>query len=251
MVVVQSEDPWIPWELCKLQGKKEGRVVEGPFMCEAFAMTRWISREGRRREFQPELTLKRMALVTPGDSGLPMAASERDYVLSLANGGRKVEPIPAKSVEIMDALAKGQYDGWHFTGHGGFVPPDPNRSVILLENEEELTPEDLSGEVKNLGIAKPLVFLNACQVGRSAMSLTGIGGWAEQFLDAGAAAFIGAYWSVYDQPAHDFSRAFYKRLLAGTPIGQAVQEARKEIKPLGYPTWLAYTVFANPWAVVR
>ncbi|UCE26581.1 MAG: CHAT domain-containing protein, partial [Candidatus Coatesbacteria bacterium] len=250
-VVVESEEPWIPWELCKLQGKENGKVVEGPFMCEAFAMTRWISREGHQREFTQELNLKKMAVVTPGDSGLEMASNERDYVLSLANGGRTVEPIPANSLNVIDALAKGEYDGWHFTGHGGFDSPDPNRSAILLEGGEELTPENLSGAVKNLGLAKPLVFLNACQVGRSAMSLTGIGGWAEQFLDAGAAAFIGAYWSVYDQPAHDFCEAFYRRLLAGTPIGQAVQEARAEIKPLGDPTWLAYTVFANPWATVQ
>jgi hypothetical protein len=41
---VQSEEPWIPWELCKLQGREGGLVVEGPFLCEAFAMTRWGAR---------------------------------------------------------------------------------------------------------------------------------------------------------------------------------------------------------------
>ena len=39
--------------------------------------------------------------------------------------------------------------------------------------------------VANLGLAKPLVVLNACQIGRSAMSLTDIGGWAARFLRAG------------------------------------------------------------------
>ncbi len=52
---------------------------------------------------------------------------------------------------------------------------DPNRSAMLLENCEELTPEDLGGVVSNLGMARPLVFLNACQIGRSALSLTDIG----------------------------------------------------------------------------
>ena len=122
---------------------------------------------------------------------------------------------------------------------------------MLLENREELTPEDLCGVVSNLGLARPLVFLNACQLGHGALSLTDIGGWAAQFLRAGAAAFIGAYWSVYDQAAHDFARAFYGRLLAGLSIGQAAQEARAAIKPLGDPTWLAYTVFADPLATVQ
>jgi hypothetical protein len=134
---------------------------------------------------------------------------------------------------------------------GGFRAPDPNRSAVLLENGEELTPEDLGGVVRNLGLARPLVFLNACQIGRSALSLTDIGGRAAQFLRAGAAVFIGAYWSVYDQAAHDFARAFYIRLLAGSSVGQAAKEARAAIKPLGNPTWLAYTVFADPLATVE
>src|SRR5207244_3542990 len=40
-VLIQSEEPWVPWELCKLSGRVNGRVVEGPFLCEAFACTRW------------------------------------------------------------------------------------------------------------------------------------------------------------------------------------------------------------------
>ena len=247
VVQVQSEEPWIPWELCKLQGREDGRVVEGPFLCEAFAMTRWLPGIG----FKPNLSLKNLALVLPRDSGLPMATSEGEYVSSLAGRDRKVDRVPATFLELRAALASGSYDGWHFTGHGGFRAPDPNRSAMLLENRDELTPEDLSGVVANLGLARPLVFLNACQIGRSALSLTDIGGWAAQFLRAGAAAFVGAYWSVYDRAAHDFARAFYGRLLAGLPVGKAVQEARAAIKPLGDPTWLAYTVFADPLATVN
>ena len=82
------------------------------------------------------------------------------------------------------------------------------------------------------------------------MSLTGIGGWAAKFLRAGAGAFMGAYWSVYDQAAHDFAKAFYGQLLSGKTIGIAVQAARATVKASGDPTWLAYTVFAHPLARV-
>jgi len=246
-VQVQSEEPWIPWELCKLSGKENGRIVEGKFFCEAFSITRWLLEIPQ----QPKLKLTNMALVVPRDSGLPWASREREYVLSLGNGGRRVEPIQAEYLSVRKTLAAGTHDGWHFTGHGGFRDPDPNRSKILLEEQGELIPEDLSGVLRNLGSAKPLVFLNACQVGRSAMSLTDIGGWAAQFLRAGAAAFVGAYWSVYDQPAYNFCKAFYRHLLSGVPIGKAVQKARQDIKPLGDPTWLAYTIYADPLATVE
>ena len=66
-------------------------------------------------------------------------------------------------------------------------------SGLFLEGGDLLTPEDITGVVRNLGLARPLVFLNACQVGRSAMSLTNIGGWAAQFLRANASVFIGSY----------------------------------------------------------
>lgn len=245
-VQVQSVEPDIPWELCKLQGKDNSRVIDGPFFCETFAITRCLDGIAPK----PALSLKKLALVIPKDSGLPFAASERDYMFSLEDGGRKVERIPATFLDVQGALAKGEYDGWHFTGHGGFRGPDPNRSAMLLEKREEMTPEDLSGETRNLGLTSPLVFLNACQIGRNAMSLTDIGGWAAQFLHAGAGAFIGAYWSIYDQAAKDFAQAFYSKLLSGMEIGRAVKEARLVIKPLGDPTWLAYTVYADPLAKV-
>ena len=37
---INSEAPWIPWELLKVHGVDEaGNLIEGPFLCEAFAIT--------------------------------------------------------------------------------------------------------------------------------------------------------------------------------------------------------------------
>ncbi len=246
-VQVLSDEPWIPWELLKLQGQENGRVVEGPFLCEAFAMTRWFPGIGRR----PELRLKRMALVIPSDSGLDHAPEERDYLLSLADGQRQVTEVPATYLEVIDSLSRGEHDGWHFSGHGHFSAPDPNRSHIELERGQSLCAEDINGMVRNCGLARPLVFLNACQTGREALSLTGVGGWARRFVEAGAAGFVGSLWSVYDQAAYKFAKVFYDHLLAGETIGQAAKEARAAIRPLKDLTWLAYTVFADPLATVQ
>lgn len=245
-IEIESEEPWIPWELCRLEGKENDEVQEGPFLCQGYAITRWIPGIGRR----PSLSLNRLGLVVPADSNLPFAPAEREYMLSLAGDGRQVEPVSASFLKVRAALASGNYDGWHFSGHGLFSDEDPNRSGIQLEGGIPFTPDELSGEVKNLGRARPLVFLNACQIGRSALSLTDVGGFAPQFLRAGAAAFIGSYWSIFDQPALEFARNFYDRLLSGDPISQAAKTAREMIRPLGDPTWLAYTVYADPTATV-
>jgi hypothetical protein len=170
-VQVLSDEPWIPWELLKLHGKENGRIVEGPFLCEAFAQTRWFPGIGRR----PELRLQRLAVVVLTDSGLAWAQQERDYLRSQASGQRQINEIPATYLDVVDALSGGEHDGWHFIGHGQFAAPDPNRSAILLEDKNRLCAEDICGQVSNCGLAHPLVFLNACQSGREAFAMTGIG----------------------------------------------------------------------------
>ena len=245
-VQIRSEEPWIPWELCKLTSEENGRIVEGPFLGEAFAVTRSL----RGLASAPALTLRNMALVVPEDSQLPFAQAELHHLRGLAREGRRVQEIPSTFLDVTDALASGVYDAWHFSGHGSYTPADPNRSAIYLRGNDPLTPEDLAGVVANLGQASPLVFLNACQVGRAGMSLTDIGGWASQFLRAGAGAFVGTYWSIYDAPALTFAKEFYDHLLAGVPIGRAAQAARTAVMNTGDPTWLAYTVFADPMATV-
>jgi hypothetical protein len=246
-VIIQSEEPWIPWELCRLMGRDGQRIVEGPFLCEAFAVTRWIPNVG----FKRPLRLTNLALIVPADSGLPLAPEERDFVLSLASDGRKVTAIDPTFADVQDAFVAGVYDGFHFTGHGVARDANPDRSSIVLGGDQAFTPEDVSGQAANLGIPRPLVFINACQVGRGGMGLTGIGGWARRFVQSGAGAFIGAYWSVYDTAAFDFAKEVYQQLLDDKPIGDAVREARNKVRANGDPTWLAYTVFADPLARVE
>ena len=256
-VQVQSAEPWIPWELCKLQGREDGRIVEGPFFCEAFAMTRWLPALADKLT----LRLRNVALVVPRDSGLLYAESERTYLLSLGNGDRHVEAIPATMEDLLEALKSGSYDGWHFTGHGSAHDTNPDQAKLELDGGDLLRPENLCGESENLGLGQPLVFLNACQSGQGGLSLTGIGGWAERFLRAaaseeyprfGAAAFIGTYWRIDDQAALGFAQAFYKTLLEEKQtIGEAVQAARLAIRKSGDTNWLAYTVFAHPLAKLQ
>ncbi|MGF1614159.1 MAG: CHAT domain-containing protein [Gammaproteobacteria bacterium] len=201
-----------------------------------------------RRALKSPLKLTNMALVVPEDFGLAMASVERDAILALADGDRKVTPILAGFLELQTALASGQYDGWHFSGHGIHRTPDPNKASILLGKGQQFTPDNLAGEIRRLGRTRPFVFLNACQTGRGGLSLTGVVGWAREFLTSGAGALVGTYWSVFDQPACHFASALYAHLLSGEPIGKAVQCARAAIRTAGDPTWLAYAVFAHPMA---
>lgn len=246
-VEIHSSEAWIPWELCRMTGPGEaGGVVAGPFFCEAFEITRWIPGIPRR----PRLTLDNLAIVMQNDPELFALPEERRDLLSLAGAGRVVEEVPARYVEVAEALAAGSYDGFHFSGHGSARAPDADRSAIFLD-DDELRPEDLSGVMRNLGRANPLVFLNACHGARGGVSLVGAGGWAHRWLQAGAGAFVAAYWTVDDQTACDFSRAFYREIRGGRTVGAAVRAARLAVRTDHDPTWLAYAVFCDTSAVVR
>lgn len=244
-VQIYSEEAWIPWELCRLTGESDGMVVEGPFFCEAFAITRWIPGIARR----PRFTLKNVALVMPRDTGLQAVENERDFFLSLVESGEFVQEVPASYVDVRQALASGTYDVFHFAGHGTVRSPDPDRSAIRLEGGDELRPEEISGVLRNLGRSTPFVFLNSCHGARGAFTLVGAGGWASRFLDAGAGAFIGAYWAVSDEGASAFAQAFYRELYGGSSLASAVRSARLSIRSPSDPTWLAYTVYGDPLAV--
>ena len=249
-VIIASEEGLIPWELCKLHGVEDGKVVAGPFLCEAYAVSRWVGGKGPGKGPAAELTANKIALVVPSDSNLPSAAEETNYIHSLGPE-HVVTDVPAAYASVQMELAAGRYDVWHFTGHGGADHASADRSVIVLEGGDCFRPMDINGVVTNLGQAKPIVFLNACQSNVGGASLTGVGGWARRFVGAGAGAFLGTFWSVGDSAAAEFCEHFYDGLLKGHDIGSAVKEARLAIKDNPGPTWLAYTVFADPLATLK
>jgi hypothetical protein len=254
---INSDEPWIPWEVCKLEGLVDGAVEEGPFFAEAFKVTRWF----RKVPAVPQITLNNIALVVPGDSGLDAAADEKRYVESLRNARRQVSNIEATRAAVTQAMQAAVHDAWHFTGHArASATANADQAPIELENAEKLTPADIVGRTSNLLKTKPFVFLNACQSAQAGMALTGVGGWAQRLITVPAdrtpaAAFVGTYWQVDDGKACAFAKALYDRLiLDAMPIGQAAHEARLAARSRdGEPydtSWLAYTVYADPSATV-
>ncbi|WP_315703047.1 MULTISPECIES: CHAT domain-containing protein [unclassified Bradyrhizobium] len=241
-VHVQSEEPWVPWELIKLFGDDgSGSTVERGFLCDEYEVTRWVP--GLR--YRCNLTMSEIALVVPADSGLAASKAERSAMLELQTPQLQITPIEAEEIAVRNALAEGKFDTIHFTGHGVAGATTADRAEIRLEDDSRLRPEDLTGVVGNLGKKSPIVFLNACEIGRPGMGLTQPGGWPRGFLAAGAGAFIGPFWKINDGLAAHFASSFYRAMLKGSTVGAATREARKSIQAASDPTWLAYSVYAH------
>ena len=71
-------------------------------------------------------------------------------------------------------------------------------------------------------------------------------GLAEAFLRGGVAHYVGTYWPVGDAEAVAFAEALYRRLLSGSPIGDAVLEGRRAVKALRSVDWADYIHYGDP-----
>jgi hypothetical protein len=242
-LLLRSDEPSLPWELVQLCGPSG---EPGPFLCEAFSMTRWL--DGSRPP-PPALPLRRVGVVACRMDDPSAAMEEEADLLSLDGAARSVQRVPARYEPLVEALAAGGYDGWHFCGHGAASALDPDTAALPLDDSRRLIARDLAGDARGCGRGRPLVFLNTCHLGRGGWALTGIGGWAEQSLAAGAGAFIGASWAIDGNAAAAFASTFYTSFCNdAVPFGKAVRQAREAIRSRGDATWLAYVAYGDPRA---
>ncbi|HRA67656.1 MAG TPA: CHAT domain-containing protein, partial [Caldilinea sp.] len=251
-LLITSDEPWIPWELLKPYhySVSEAKEYTDDFWATRFQLARWLAGRGPLAR----VDVKTAALVLP-DVGLPAVDSERAFFDDLST--RRMITLSGPSMlrqEVLDLFTAGGYQVMHIATHGQFNAEDADQSVIELA-DAPLHPGDLRGSLlRGMRRSMPLVFLNACDGGRANFGLTGLGGWAEKlFKEANAAAFVGALWEVHDELAVEFSKHFYNRLAEGDALGEAMRAARAHLRDLDpvNPTWLAYTLYGDPNAIVQ
>jgi CHAT domain-containing protein len=128
---------------------------------------------------------------------------------------------------------------------------------LLCAGKQVLSGRELAG----LGNLPSLVFFNACEAGRirkgvvkSKVTTVNLDmrerversvGVAEAFLRGGVANYVGTYWPVGDESASAFATTFYRELLKGAPIGNALVAARREVEDLGSIDWADYLHYGN------
>ncbi len=243
-LLIVSDEPWIPWEMIL---PHEDDLPDEDFLCAQFRMTRWLAGRGLPEDF----SLHQARVVVP-KSNLPSVKAEQDFFSQelpklrddISYGGEWLD----MASEVTEALRAGDVQLFHFACHGDFDYTRPDESVLKLQGDS-LRPSQIVGPMRSgVAASKPLVFLNACHTGQTGFSLTNMGGWAARFVRAGASAFIGSLWEVNDELAAKFAIKFYTNLLTGQTLGDAFHAARAHIRKedRANPTWLAYTLYADP-----
>jgi hypothetical protein len=261
-IQVVAEEPFIPWELVHLKEppKTGGRSSKLPkdshFLAEK-GLVRWLH---NKPEAPLSLTIRkdRAYYLIPDyehpDSRLPSAQAEIPFLESKFSA-QPLEP----DINVIRRLLRNPdtVDLFHFSGHGlaktaGAVEAKIMLSDSFAEGQRFMQANDVKQHAQMDGEeSRPLVTLNACQVGRAGWRLSSLGGFADAFLDAGAGVFVGSLWSVGDAPAKDFSEGFYKALLGKKSLSEAATAGRVAAQKAKEGTWLAYVVYGYPHATLK
>ena len=227
----------VPWEL--LYPKDRGH--DAGFLVEQFPVTRAIFGCAQQRR----LRLQPARFVVPRDSPSD-ARAEAEVIARLL--GTKLTTV-SELMPLARLISKGRFGLLHFACHNRFDPDDG----VSIKLDSPFSPTFLATAAsdQSLAGAAPVVFINACRSLGQIPSYNKLDGWAEKFMRAGAAAFIGSLWEVSDGMAREFAQELYRRLVDGDQLGKAVMAARRSVaaEP-GDPTWLAYAVYGDPRARV-
>jgi CHAT domain-containing protein len=238
----------MPWEL--MIPSQAGRGNRKPLGVE-FCVARWTDRTNVAAAPQ-KVHLIDSSVVAPqyDDKAkvLKWAEKEKDLVLATFTGKAI---MPASFPEVEKELETQLRSLVHFVCHG---QEESGIQTIDLEDGKMSCNALLGMDGVAAAFAKkhPLVFLNACEVGRRTPALFGLGGFADSFIQIGASAVIAPLWSVEDEAAHDVASEFYRRVKKepNTPFAEILRGIRAKAYETGAKdTYAAYCFYGDPAAI--
>jgi hypothetical protein len=247
-IAIVSEEPNIPWELMIPNRRKpDGTLQQLQPLGLQLRIGRWTTPDMIKPRQQ--LSLTDCFVVAPNYADvrkkLAFAQEEAAFVAAAFNGQTIT---PAGFVDVERTL-RGKRTLLHFVCHGNDAAVGTQE--IDLENNQTLSSVALTGiegVAEAFGAARPIIFLNACEV-------VGVGGFAAAFIELGASAVIAPLWSVKDSIAHDIAMDFYGRVKAepATPFAEILRIIRaKAYDPAnGEDTYAAYCFYGDPAAIAE
>jgi pimeloyl-ACP methyl ester carboxylesterase len=261
IVIHDARTSWIPWETICLDTwfPAANKGLSRKYEADNLSVAGWLE-ERRLAE-----KLRILLIVNPtGD--LPGAENEGNRVRKLLGNepAFQIDTLLREEATwsaVRAGFRSGNFDVIHYAGHAFFDPFNRSRSGILCHGHQVLSGMDLV----NLEKLPALVFFNACEAARIrrveisdreksdpvAKTLERNVGFAEAFLRAGVGNYVGTYWPVEDAAAEQFATVFYKGLVNGKSIGDALQDGRKRVMELKSADWADYIHYGSPAFVVK
>lgn len=259
-IQILSDDPYMPWELMRpTRPGDDSQQPQADILGQRHPLGRLFPDvEGL---FFPRLKRGKVATIAPDYSKRslkrlkPLLSAQTDSKAILTTLKSDAVPIAGRKLEVIELFEdadKADIALVHYAGHGMSKTKRACFAELLLEDTDLLVP-DISRQETQLGNNRhPLVFFNACQVGRSGLNLGVIGGFAEALAQKEFGGFIAPLWSVYDVDASTVTQHFLEAILPLPHGGQqtfaaALQRIRTEFGEQS-PTFLSYVYYGDVMA---
>jgi hypothetical protein len=246
-ISIVSDEPYMPWEL--MIPDDAGDEFHRPLGVE-FAIGRWTPHTSVAAPQRMPMADSYAVAPTYVGRPLPLAADEAEMVVKDFNGALV---DPATFAELNDKLHKRMAGLIHFACHGDI--DSHGIQEIILKDDVPLATIEVEGAdfARDIRGARPLIFLNACEVGRLGPALVGPGGFSSTFINLGAGGVVAALWSVKDTVAHEVAKTFYQAVqstpqLPFAEILQAIRARAYEGEGPGEDSFAAYVFYGDPHA---
>ena len=250
LVLLKTDEPFIPWELALLPAPLA--ADRPPFWAAQTCFGRWIdsSRAAQMPPLTQEITRLTAVASRYGDiesnlSALPHAVEERDLLVARWQALSLL--AKRKDLEVVLVGARSPGHMLHIAAHGESIPTANEQHLILADGDKlsprELAPRAIAGQPPLFS----LVFLNACQVAAAGTSLGQTAGFPGIILNSGTSGFLAPLWKVNDDEALRFATHFYEQTLQqGQNVGSVLYAYRGTYKPQETTTRLAYVWYGHP-----
>jgi hypothetical protein len=275
-ILVFSDEPHFPWELI-IPNWPDRNVAETLPLGVTKKVARWTLDPAETfRSPARSVAIGKAIFWAPQYAVDPLtsSAAEQTFLKTSLQG----TPIsPATYDAMCNILASSEANVLHFICHG---LSDPHGGqTILAERQEikgastnqplqgvapmaryyrqEISPDAIANcdGIKQFCAKRPLVFLNACQIGRPIQTMTSVGGFAPTFLRLNAGGVIAPLWSVFEKAAETSAEMFYRSVEQNPreTFAEAVRKIREtafDLKnpPEGLATYAAYCFYGDPLA---
>ncbi len=227
---VERDLSWIPWELV-FDGRK--------FLSTTFSLGR-IKHGMTLNKTQQKSDKIRFLLVYNPTGDLIATESEANYLTSrlmgLSNVSLYREGQEIRSNSFKNMVGQEGFDAIHYAGHAEFDSDDLSDSAFIFKDARCYADKLLS----SMSTIPKIFFVDGCT--------SAIGPFPYELLDRGS-CYIGTLWPVSDKPAGDFASNFYRLVLRGGTLGNAIKQARvNSFQRLKYSdlTWAAYVLYGDP-----
>ncbi len=241
-LVLHLEPPelaMLPWEYMFDQA---AQTEDGKFVClhDISALVRFLEVRAPLSPIRGGSPLRILGMIAnPATEGWDPLNTEAERMrieqaVASAGGAVSLKWVPGGTRDdLFDQLQSESWDIFHFVGHGGtqrYQDPDGKTHtqgyVVLQRPGGGADPVYASelGMALNLNATLKLAVLNCCESARSGNGFLSVGA---AVVDNGVPLAVAMQFSITDGAAARFAGQFYKSLIAGQTVEQAITIARK------------------------